>query len=204
MIHFFFSQSMLLPLVIVILIRDMVLGLADCYKGKIWDMWRKLGLFSTFLEAWSQLGPGSKFGSTDLRKPQLLKSSYSRFPDACLHPSPNVPSQSRILAPKWVTHHFWEIHNCRAAPLNINAIMPICGRLVAARMTLCAVLNTSHPHILETRQESRMKAFVGWRLIKDFALEMRCGRFRITFPFLFSLAQQQFSVPNRKSGVSSV
>ena len=78
-----------------------------------------------------------------------------------LHPSPNVSSQSRILAPKWVTHHFWEIHICGAAPLSINAILPICEGLVAARMTLCAVVNTSHPHIPETHQESRMKAFVG-------------------------------------------
>ena len=77
------------------------------------------------------------------------------------HPSPNVSSQSRILAPKWVTHHFWEIHICGAAPLSINAILPICEGLVAARMTLCAVVNTSHPHIPETHQESRMKAFVG-------------------------------------------
>ena len=78
-----------------------------------------------------------------------------------LHPSPNVSSQSRILAPKWVTHHFWEIHICGAAPLSINAILPICEGLVAARMTLCAVVNTSHPHIPETHQESRMEAFVG-------------------------------------------
>ena len=66
-----------------------------------------------------------------------------------------------FLAPKWVTHHFWEIHICGAAPLSINAILPICEGLVAARMTLCAVVNTSHPHIPETHQESRMKAFVG-------------------------------------------
>ena len=66
-----------------------------------------------------------------------------------------------FLAPKWGTHHFWEIHICRAAPLSINAILPICEGLVAARMTLCAVVNTSHPHIPETHQESRMKAFVG-------------------------------------------
>ena len=100
-----------------------------------------------------------------------------------MHPSPNVSSQSRILAPKWGTHHFWEIHICRAAPLSINAILPICEGLVAARMTLCAVVNTSHPHIPETHQESRMKAFVGWRLIKDFGLEMRCGRVRLTLFF---------------------
>ena len=66
-----------------------------------------------------------------------------------------------FLAPKWVTHHFWEIHICGAAPLSINAILPICEGLIAARMTLCAVVNTSHPHIPETHQESRMKAFVG-------------------------------------------
>ena len=66
-----------------------------------------------------------------------------------------------FLAPKWVTHHFWEIHICGAAPLSINAILPICEGLVAARMTLCAVVNTSHPHIPETHQESRMKAFLG-------------------------------------------
>ena len=66
-----------------------------------------------------------------------------------------------FLAPKWVTHHFWEIHICGAAPLSINAILPICEGLVAARMTLCAVVNTSHPHIPETHQKSRMKAFVG-------------------------------------------
>ena len=66
-----------------------------------------------------------------------------------------------FLAPKRVTHHFWEIHICGAAPLSINAILPICEGLVAARMTLCAVVNTSHPHIPETHQESRMKAFVG-------------------------------------------
>ena len=66
-----------------------------------------------------------------------------------------------FLAHKWVTHHFWEIHICRAAPLSINAILPICEGLVAARMTLCAVVNTSHPHIPETHQESRMEAFVG-------------------------------------------
>ena len=66
-----------------------------------------------------------------------------------------------FLAPKWVTHHFWEIYICGAAPLSINAILPICEGLVAARMTLCAVVNTSHPHIPETHQESRMKAFVG-------------------------------------------
>ena len=52
-----------------------------------------------------------------------------------------------FLAPKWGTHHFWEIHICGAAPLCINAIMPIYEGLVAARMTLCAVVNTSHPHI---------------------------------------------------------
>ena len=78
-----------------------------------------------------------------------------------LHPSPNVSSQSRILAPKWGTHHFWEIHICGAAPLSINAILAICEGLVAARMTLCVVVNTSHPHIPETHQESHMKAFVG-------------------------------------------
>ena len=66
-----------------------------------------------------------------------------------------------FLAPKWVTHHFWEIHICGAAPLSINAILPICEGLIAARMTLCAVVNTSHPHIPETHQKSRMKAFVG-------------------------------------------
>ena len=58
-----------------------------------------------------------------------------------------------FLAPKWVTHHFWEIHICGAAPLSINAILPICEGLVAARMTLRAVVNTSHPHIPETHQE---------------------------------------------------
>ena len=66
-----------------------------------------------------------------------------------------------FLAPKWVTHHFCEIHICGAAPLSINAILPICEGLVAASMSLCAVVNTSHPHIPETHQESRMKAFVG-------------------------------------------
>ena len=66
-----------------------------------------------------------------------------------------------FLAPKWVTHHFWEIHICGAAPLSINAILPISEGLVAARMTLCAVVNTSHPHIPGTHQESHMKAFVG-------------------------------------------
>ena len=50
-----------------------------------------------------------------------------------------------FLAPKWVTHHFWEIHICGAAPLSINAILPICKGLVAARTTLCAVVNTYHP-----------------------------------------------------------
>ena len=30
-----------------------------------------------------------------------------------------------FLAPKQVTHHFWEIHICGAAPLSINAILPI-------------------------------------------------------------------------------
>ena len=88
-----------------------------------------------------------------------------------------------FLAPKWVTHHFWEIHICGAAPLSINAILPICEGLIAARMTLCAVVNTSHPHIPETHQESRMKAFVGWRQIEDFGLEMRCGRVRLTLFF---------------------
>ena len=88
-----------------------------------------------------------------------------------------------FLAPKWVTHHFWEIHICGAAPLSINAILPICEGLVAARMTLCAVVNTSHPHIPETHQESRMKAFLGWRQIEDFELEMRCGRVRLTLFF---------------------
>ena len=39
-------------------------------------------------------------------------------------------------------------------------------------MTLCAVVNASHPHIPEAHQESRMKAFVDWRPIKDFGLEM--------------------------------
>ena len=62
-----------------------------------------------------------------------------------------------FLAPKWGTHHFWEIHICGAAPLSINARVPICEGLVAARMTLCAVVNSSHPHIPETHQESRMK-----------------------------------------------
>ena len=62
---------------------------------------------------------------------------------------------------KWGTYHFWEIHICGAAPLSINAILPICEGLVAARTTLCAVVNTYHPHIPETHQESRMKAFVG-------------------------------------------
>ena len=88
-----------------------------------------------------------------------------------------------FLAPKWVTHHFWEIHICGAAPLSINAILPICEGLIAARMTLCAVVNTSHPHIPETHQKSRMKAFVGWRQIEDFGLEMRCGRVRLTLFF---------------------
>ena len=32
------------------------------------------------------------------------------------------------------------IHICGAAPLSINAILPICEGLVAARMTLCAVV----------------------------------------------------------------
>ena len=45
---------------------------------------------------------------------------------------------------------------------------------------LCAIVNTSHPHIPETHQESCMKAFVGWWLIKDFGLEMLCCRVRIT------------------------
>ena len=54
-----------------------------------------------------------------------------------------------VLAPKWGTHHLWEIHICGAAPLSINAILPISEGLVAARMTLCAVVNTSHPHIPE-------------------------------------------------------
>ena len=64
-------------------------------------------------------------------------------------------------ARRWGTYHFWEIHICGAAPLSINAILPISEGLVAARMTLCAVVNTSHPHIPETHQESRMNAFVG-------------------------------------------
>ena len=64
-----------------------------------------------------------------------------------------------VLAPKWGTHHLWEISG--AAPLSINAILPIWEGLVAPRMTLCAVVNTSHPHIPETHQESRMKTFVG-------------------------------------------
>ena len=88
----------------------------------------------------------------------LLKTKKLQHP---LHPSPNVPSQSRILAPKWVTHHFWEINICGAAPLSINATLLIYEGLVAARTTLCAVVNTSHPHIPETHQESCMKAFVG-------------------------------------------
>ena len=67
----------------------------------------------------------------------------------------------RFLAPKRATDHFWEIHICGAAPLSINAILPICEGLVAARTTLCAVVNTYHPHIPETHQESRMEAFVG-------------------------------------------
>ena len=93
-----------------------------------------------------------------------------------------------FLAPKWGTYHFWEIDICEAAPPSINAILPIRKGLVVARMTLCAVVNTSHPHIPETHQESRMKAFVGWRLIKDFGLEMRCGRVRTTLFFLCTTA----------------
>ena len=95
--------------------------------------------------------------------------------DAAGHPSPNVSSQSRILAPKWVTHHFWEIHICilieiyisaicRAAPLSINAILPICKGLVAARMTLCAVVNTSHPRPCSEKCEKKpLTKF--WRLM---------------------------------------
>ena len=41
-----------------------------------------------------------------------------------------------FLAPKWGTYHFWEIHICEAAPLSINAILPICEGLVAARTSL--------------------------------------------------------------------
>ena len=51
-----------------------------------------------------------------------------------------------FLAPKWGTHHFWEIHICGAAPLSINAILPICDGLVAA-----AVVNTSHPILIYQR-----------------------------------------------------
>ena len=107
-----------------------------------------------------------------------------------------------FLASKWGTNHFWEIHICEAAPLSINAILPICKGIVAARMTLCAVVNTSHPHIPETHQESRMKDFVGWRQIKDFGLKMlqKC----LLKKTLFSFAQQQFSVLNTKCGVSPV
>ena len=62
---------------------------------------------------------------------------------------------------KWETYHFREIHICGAAPLSINAILPFCEGLVAARITLCAVENTYHPNIPETHQENRIKAFVG-------------------------------------------
>ena len=71
-----------------------------------------------------------------------------------------------FLAPKWGTHHFWEIHICGAAPLSINAILPICEGLVAARMTLRAVVNTSHPHIPETHQE-KMSLHYNDRFIDD-------------------------------------
>ena len=52
-----------------------------------------------------------------------------------------------FLGRKWGTYHFWEIHICGAAPLSINAISPFCEGLVAARITLCAVVNTYHPNI---------------------------------------------------------
>ena len=54
----------------------------------------------------------------------------------------------------------------RAAPLSINAILPICEGLVAARMTLRAVVNTSHPHIPETHQE-KMSLHYNDRFIDD-------------------------------------
>ena len=57
-----------------------------------------------------------------------------------------------FLAPEWGTYHFREIHIYGAALLSINAILPFCERLVAARITLCAVVNTYHPHRPETHQ----------------------------------------------------
>ena len=57
---------------------------------------------------------------------KAVKNFEEKEDEVSRHPSPNVSSQSRILAPKWGTQHFWEIHICRAAPLSINAILPIC------------------------------------------------------------------------------
>ena len=62
---------------------------------------------------------------------------------------------------KWGTYHFREIHICGDAPLSINAILPFCEELVAARITLCAIVNTYHPNIPETHQENSMKACLG-------------------------------------------
>ena len=39
-------------------------ALASGYKGEIWDLQAKLGLFGAISVLWSQLGPSPKFGTS--------------------------------------------------------------------------------------------------------------------------------------------
>ena len=43
----------------------------------------------------------------------------------------------------------------------VSLCQSFCKGLVAARINLCVLVNTNHPHTPETHQQSRMKAFGG-------------------------------------------